>query len=65
MEVKNGRGRGRRGRPIDNSYLREEIRTLRARLEVLEVHRPHEHTRYTSDEEEEVTAETPELRILK
>ena len=44
MEVRVGRGQGRRGRPFANANLREEIRTLRARLEALETHRHHENT---------------------
>ena len=51
MEVRVGRGRGRRGRPVSNTDLREEIRTLRARLETLETRRHHENTRDTSGEE--------------
>ena len=51
MEVKVGRGRGRRGRHVANAELREEIRTLRARLEALETGIHHEHTGDTSDEE--------------
>ena len=41
MEVKVGRGRGKRGRPDANANLRENIRTLRARLEALETCRNH------------------------
>ena len=51
MEVRVGRGRGRRGRPVSNEELREERRTLRARLEALETGIHHEHTGDTSDEE--------------
>ena len=69
MDARDGKGRGRRGILVDNAYLREEIRTLRARLEVLEAHKPRGHTGDTSDEdepgEEEATAETPEVKILK
>ena len=70
MEVRVGRGRGRRGRPIANAYLREEIRNPRARLEALETHRHHEHTGDTSDEEvpkeeEETTAETLKVKNTK
>ena len=70
MELIIGRGRGRWGRPIGNADLREEIRNLRARLDVLETGRHHEHTGDTSDEEvfeeeEETTAETPEVKLLK
>ena len=69
MEVRIGRGRGRRGRPIANAKLREEVRTLRARLDSLETGIHHEHTGDTSDEEmpeeEETTVETPEERVLK
>ena len=70
MEFKVGRGRGRRGRPIANADLREEIRTLRARLGALETRRHHDHTGDTSDEEvpkeeEEKIVETPEVKILK
>ena len=50
--------------------MREEIRTLRARLEALETVRYYEHTGDTSDEEipeeeEETTAKTPEVRMLR
>ena len=43
---------------------------MRARLDVLETGRHHEHTRDTSDEEvfeeeEETTAETPEVKNTK
>ena len=70
MELIIGRGRGRRGRPIGNADLREEIRNLRARLDVLEIGRHHEHTGDTSDEEffeeeEETTTENPKVKILK
>ena len=70
MEVRVGRGQGRRGRPIANADLGEEIRTLRKRLEASETRRHHEHTGDTSDEEfyeeeEETTSETPEVKILK
>ena len=70
MGVRVGRGRGRRGRPIGNAYLREEIRNMRERMDVLEIDRHHEHTGDTSDEEvfeeeEETTVETPEVKILK
>ena len=44
MEVRVGRGRGRRGRPVANAELRDEVRTLRARLEAIETSRHHEHT---------------------
>lgn len=44
MEVRVGRGRGRRGRAVANAELRDEIRNLRARLEALETGRHHEHT---------------------
>ena len=70
MEVRVGRGRGRRGRHFSNAELREEIRTLRARLEALETDIHHEHTGDTSDEEipkeeEEITAETSEVRMFR
>ena len=70
MEVGVGRGRDRRGRPVANAELREEIRTLRARLEALETNIHHEHTGDTSDEEipeeeEETTVETLEVRMLR
>ena len=70
MEVRVGRGRGRRGRPVANVKLREEVRTLRARVDALETGRHHEHTEDTSDEEvpkeeEETTIETPEVRVLR
>ena len=43
---------------------------MRVRMEVLDLCRPHEHTGDTSDEEvseeeEEITAETPEVKILE
>ena len=50
MEVRVGRGRGRRGRPVANTDLREEIRALRTRLESLEIDRHYENTGDTSDE---------------
>ena len=64
-----GRGRGRRGRHVANANLREDIRTLRARLEASETRRHHENTRDTSGEEvpkeeEETTPETLEVKIL-
>ena len=70
MEVRVGRGRGRRGRPVANADLREEIRTLRVGMEAIENHRNHEHNGDTSDEEvleeeEETIAEIPEVKILK
>ena len=70
MEVRVGRGRGRRGRLVANADLREEIRTLRARLEALETGIHNEHTGDTSDEEipeeeEETTVETPEVRMFR
>ena len=70
MEVRVGRGRGRRGRPVADADLREEIKTLRARLEALETRIHHEHTRDTSDEEvpeeeEETTAETLKVKNTK
>ena len=66
-EVRVGRGQGSIGRPDANANLREEIRTLRARLEALETRRHHEHNGDTSDEEvleeeEETTTETPEIK---
>ena len=69
MGIRVGRGRGRRGRPVANADLREEIRNLRERLESLETGRNHEHTGDTSDEEvpeeeEETTTENPEVKIL-
>ena len=70
MDVIVGRGWGKRGRHVENVDLREEIKTLRARLEALETRSHHEHTGDTSDEEvpeeeEETTVETPEVKILK
>ena len=70
MEVRIGRGRGRRGRPVANAELREEIRNLRARLEALETNIHHKHTRDTSneelsEEEEETIVETPEVRMFR
>ena len=70
MELRIGRGRGRGGRPIGNVDLREEIRNMRARLDVLEIGRHHVHTGDTSNEEfyedeEETTTETLEVKILK
>ena len=50
MEVRVGRGRGRRGRPFANAELREEIRTLRERMEALEIGIHHERTGDRSDE---------------
>ena len=44
MEVGVGRGRERRGRHVVNVELREEIRTLRARMESIETNRRHEQT---------------------
>ena len=69
MEVRVGRGQGRRGRPVANTELREEIRTLRARLEALETRRHHENTQDTSGEEvpkeeEETTPKNLEVKIL-
>ena len=55
MKVKGGRGRDRQGKHVANEKLREEVRTLRARLEALETGRHHEHTGDTSDEEVHVT----------
>ena len=70
MEVRVGRGRDRLGRPVANIELREEIRTLRARLEALETDIHHEHAGDTSDEEipeeeEETTAKTPKVRMFR
>ena len=69
MEVRVGRGRGRQGRPVANAELREEKRTLRARLEALETSILHEHTGNTSDKEipkkEEIIVETHEVRIFR
>ena len=74
MEVRVGRGRGRRGRLVANAKLREEVRTLRARLDSLVTSRHHEHTKDTSDEEvleevleeeEETAVETPQVRVLR
>ena len=70
MEVRVGRARGKRGRVVSNAELREEIRTLRERLEALDTGRHHEHIGYTSDEEipkeeEETTVETPKVRMLR
>ena len=69
MEDRVGRGRGRHGRHVANAELRDEVRALRARLEALETGRHHEHTEDTGDEEvpeeEETTAETPEVRMLR
>jgi hypothetical protein len=70
MAVRVGRGRGRRGRLIANAELRDEIITLRARLEALETGRHHENNGDTSDEEipeeeEETIVETPKVRMLK
>ena len=50
MEVRVGRARGKRGRVVSNAELREEIRTLRERLEALDTGRHHEHIGDTSDE---------------
>jgi len=49
MDIRIGRGHGRRGRPVGNAELREEVRTLRARLEALETSIHQEHTRDTSE----------------
>jgi hypothetical protein len=70
MVVRVGRGQGRRGRLVSNAELREEVRTLRARLDALETSIHHEHTGDTSDEEileeeEETIVETPEVRVLR
>ena len=70
MESRVGRGQGRRGRPVANLELREEIRTLRERMEALEAGIHHENTRDTSDkeipeEEEETAAETHEVRMFR
>ena len=69
MEVRFGRGRGRRGRCVSNAEMREEIRNMRARLEALEISIHHEHTGDTSDEEipeeeEETIVETAEVRMF-
>ena len=70
MEARVGRGRGRRGRPIANLELREEIRTLRGMLESLETGRHHEKTGDKSDEEipeegEETNVVSPEVRMFR
>ena len=70
LEVTVGKSWGRRGRPVANVELREEIRTLRARMEALETGRHHEHVGEISDEdipegEEETTVETPEVRMFR
>ena len=70
MEVKVGRGQGRWGRHVSNAELREEIITLRERMEALETGIHHEHTGDTIDEEipeeeEKTTVETPEVRMFR
>ena len=70
MEFRVGRGWGKQGRPVANAELREEIRTLRERLESLETTIHHEHIGDTSDEEilekeEETTVETPKARMFR
>ena len=67
MDIRVGQGRRRRGRTVDDTELRQEIRTLRARLETLETSR---HTKDISeedilDEDEETTAKASEVRLLK
>ena len=70
MEVRVGRGRGRRGRTAAKADLREEERNLRERLDALEIVRHYEHIGDTSDEEvleeeEDASVETPKVRMLR